>query len=79
MGAVCLRSGDLRARLPRYSPTTLFPYVVMDRMMIWDAATHTSSLTVVFAGALMVPPFIIGYTAYAYRVFRGKASARPYD
>lgn len=58
---------------------SLFPYVVVDRMTIWEAAAHPSSLKVVLAGALIVLPFIVAYTAYAYRVFRGKASAKLYD
>lgn len=58
---------------------SLFPYVVMDRMTIWEAAAHPSSLKVVLAGALVVLPFIVGYTIYAYRVFRGKAPAKLYE
>lgn len=58
---------------------SLFPYVVMDRMTIWEAAAHPSSLKVVLGGALVVLPFIVGYTIYAYRVFRGKASAKLYE
>jgi cytochrome d ubiquinol oxidase subunit II len=58
---------------------SLFPYVVIDRMTIWDAAAHPSSLKVVLAGALLVLPFIIGYTVVAYRIFRGKAKAGLYD
>jgi cytochrome d ubiquinol oxidase subunit II len=58
---------------------SLFPYVVMDRMTIWEAAAHPSSLKIVLVGALVVLPFIIGYTFYAYRVFRGKAPAKLYE
>jgi len=58
---------------------SLFPYVVMDRMTIWEAAAHASSLKVVLAGALVVLPFIIGYTIYVYRVFRGKAQTSLYE
>lgn len=58
---------------------SLFPYVIIDRMTIWEAAAHPSSLKVVLAGAAVVLPFIIGYTVVAYRVFRGKARAGMYD
>jgi len=58
---------------------TLFPYVVMDRLTIWDAAAHPSSLKVVLAGALVVLPFIVAYTAFSYRVFRGKARKGQYE
>jgi cytochrome d ubiquinol oxidase subunit II len=57
---------------------SLFPYIVMDRMTIWDAAAHPSSLRVVFAGAALVLPFIVGYTVISYRIFRGKARADTY-
>jgi len=58
---------------------SLFPYVVLDRMTIWEAAAHPSSLTFVLIGALIVLPFIIGYTIFSYRVFSGKAPANLYD
>jgi cytochrome bd ubiquinol oxidase subunit II len=58
---------------------SIFPYVVIDRMTLWDAAAHRSSLTVVLAGALVVLPFIVGYTVVAYRIFRGKAKGGLYD
>jgi cytochrome d ubiquinol oxidase subunit II len=53
---------------------SLFPYVVMDRLTIWEAAAHPSALKFVLVGTLIVLPFILGYTIYAYRVFRGKVS-----
>ncbi|MBI3045496.1 MAG: cytochrome d ubiquinol oxidase subunit II [Betaproteobacteria bacterium] len=60
-------------------PYSLFPYLVMDRITIWEAAAHPSSLKLVLIGALIVLPFIIGWTAYVYRVFRGKATGTLYD
>jgi cytochrome d ubiquinol oxidase subunit II len=57
----------------------LFPYVVIDRLTFWDAAAHPSSLKVVLIEALLVLPFIVAYTAFAYYVFRGKARAGLYD
>jgi cytochrome d ubiquinol oxidase subunit II len=58
---------------------SLFPFVVIDRLTIWEAAAHPSSLKVVLAGALAVLPFIVAYTAYSYRIFGGKAKAGLYD
>ena len=51
---------------------SLFPYVVMDSLTIWDAAAHPSALTFVLTGTVIVLPVLLGYTFYAYRVFRGK-------
>jgi len=54
---------------------SLFPFVIMDRMTIWEAAAHPSALVFTLVGALIVLPFIVGYTIYSYRVFRGKVRA----
>ncbi len=58
---------------------SLFPYVVIDRLTIWQAAAHPSALASVLAGALVVLPFIVGYTIYSYRVFRGKVRRGLYE
>ena len=58
---------------------SIFPFVVIDRLTIWDAAAHPSALKVVFWGAVVVLPFIVFYTVLAYRIFRGKARAGLYD
>ncbi|HET7731997.1 MAG TPA: cytochrome d ubiquinol oxidase subunit II [Usitatibacter sp.] len=58
---------------------SLFPYVVIDRLTIWDAAAHPSALQVLLAGAAVVLPFIVLYTLLSYRIFRGKARAGLYD
>jgi cytochrome d ubiquinol oxidase subunit II len=58
---------------------SLFPYVVIDRLTIWEAAAHPSALKVIAIGAAIVLPFIVGYTILSYRVFRGKANTKLYD
>ncbi len=58
---------------------SLFPYVVIDRLTLWQAAAHESALKFVAVGALIVLPFIVGYTLYSYRVFRGKVRSGIYD
>jgi cytochrome bd ubiquinol oxidase subunit II len=58
---------------------SLFPYVVMDRVTIWEAASHPSALRMVLAGVVIVLPFLLGYTVFAHRVFRGKARAAHYE
>jgi cytochrome d ubiquinol oxidase subunit II len=52
---------------------SLFPYLVVDRITIWEAASAPESLMIILVGAAIVLPTIGGYTFYAYRVFRGKA------
>ena len=51
---------------------SFFPYLVPNKMTIWDAASATESLLIMLVGALIVLPCIIGYTIFAYRVFWGK-------
>jgi cytochrome d ubiquinol oxidase subunit II len=58
---------------------SLFPYIVMDRLTIWQAAAHESALTFLGVGALLVLPFIVGYQLYSYRIFRGKVRPGIYE
>ena len=58
---------------------SIYPYVVIDRLTIWDAAAHPSALKVLLIGSVIVLPFIVAYTILSYRVFRGKARTKLYD
>lgn len=51
---------------------SLYPRVVPPDITIWDAAAPDDSLLFVLVGAVILLPMILGYTAYAYWVFRGK-------
>jgi cytochrome d ubiquinol oxidase subunit II len=51
---------------------SLFPYVVPRAVTIWQAAAPDSSLGFLLVGAVVLLPIILGYTGYAYWVFRGK-------
>jgi len=51
---------------------SLFPYMVPHSVTIAEAAAPDDSLWFLLAGALVLIPMILGYTAYAYWVFRGK-------
>ncbi len=57
---------------------SLFPYLIVDKLDIWQAASARESLMVILIGALIVLPAILGYTIYAYRVFWGKARELTY-
>lgn len=57
---------------------SLFPYLVVDRIDIWQAASAPESLMIILIGAAIVLPAIFGYTIYAYRVFWGKARPLTY-
>ncbi len=55
-----------------------FPYIVPDKVTIWQAASAPESLRFILVGALIVVPTILAYTVYSYRVFHGKASDLKY-
>lgn len=57
---------------------SLFPWLVIDRLSIWQAASSPEAMGVILAGAAVVLPMIIGYTVFAYRVFWGKSMALKY-
>jgi cytochrome d ubiquinol oxidase subunit II len=57
---------------------SLYPYVVLDRLTVWEAAASTASLTFVLVGVALVLPFTFAYTIFVYRVFRGKATSLSY-
>ncbi|WP_439551339.1 cytochrome d ubiquinol oxidase subunit II [Falsiroseomonas sp.] len=58
---------------------SFFPYVVPERLTIWDAASAPESLSIILAGAAFVLPVILAYTVFAWRIFGGKAQALSYD
>ncbi len=58
---------------------SFYPYVVPDQLTIYEAASAPESLFIILIGTLVVMPTIIAYSAFAYFVFRGKASELRYD
>jgi cytochrome d ubiquinol oxidase subunit II len=53
--------------------------VVPDRLTIYEAASAPESLFIILLGVIVVLPAILGYTALAYTIFRGKARELTYD
>lgn len=84
-------AGDHRSWLPFAVATVLFtlaylgmaysfyPYVVPERLTIYEAASAPESLFIIFVGACVVVPVIAGYSVLAYTIFRGKATELRYD
>ena len=58
---------------------SFYPYVVPDRITIYEAASAPESLFIIFVGTCVVLPIILGYTVLAYTIFRGKAAELRYD
>jgi cytochrome bd ubiquinol oxidase subunit II len=57
---------------------SLYPYVVIDRLTIWQAASSPAALKVILLGVCISVPAIAAYTVFSYRVFRGKATELKY-
>jgi cytochrome d ubiquinol oxidase subunit II len=53
---------------------SLWPHIVPPSITFWDAAAPPQSQGFALVGALLIIPFILGYTAWSYYVFRGKVT-----
>jgi cytochrome d ubiquinol oxidase subunit II len=58
---------------------SLFPYVVIDRIDVWEAASSPAALKVILVGFAISVPAILAYTVFAYRIFFGKVRPLGYD
>jgi cytochrome bd-type quinol oxidase subunit 2 len=52
-----------------------YPYVIPFDITIHEAAAANNALGLMLVGVAIMLPVILGYTAYVYWVFRGKATA----
>jgi len=57
---------------------SLYPHIVPPGITIWQAAAPDASLSFMLVGAAILLPLVLGYTAYAYWVFRGKVRSDGY-
>ncbi|MEM6461784.1 MAG: cytochrome d ubiquinol oxidase subunit II [Pseudomonadota bacterium] len=58
---------------------SFYPYVVPEKLTIYEAASAPESLFIILIGTAFVLPIIAGYTVLAYTIFRGKATELRYD
>mmetsp|Transcript_38708 Transcript_38708/g.90594 ORF Transcript_38708/g.90594 Transcript_38708/m.90594 type:complete len:332 (-) Transcript_38708:1829-2824(-) len=57
---------------------SIYPYVVIDKLTMWQAASSPATLKVTLIGVCISVPAIVAYTIYSYRVFGGKATELRY-
>ena len=57
---------------------SIWPDVIPGRVTIWQAASPPSSQAFMLAGAVVLIPLILAYTAWSYWVFRGKVGEEGY-
>ncbi|MDB4111533.1 cytochrome d ubiquinol oxidase subunit II [Yoonia sp.] len=84
-------SGDRWSWLPFAAATALwvmafggmaysfYPYVVPEKITIYEAASAPESLFIILIGTCVVLPTIMAYTVLSYFIFRGKATELRYD
>jgi len=58
---------------------SFYPYVVPEKLTIYEAASAPESLFIILLGTLVVLPTILAYTVLSYAIFRGKATELRYD
>jgi cytochrome d ubiquinol oxidase subunit II len=58
---------------------SFFPYVVPEKLTIWQAASSAEALSLILIGTIFVLPVILFYSVFAHWVFRGKAMELRYD
>ena len=54
---------------------SMWPYIVPQSITIWQAASPANSQIFMLVGVAILVPLILGYTGWAYWVFRGKVKA----
>ena len=57
---------------------SIYPFVVIDRLTIWQAASSPESLKELLIEVCISEPAIAGYTVFSYRVFRSKTGELKY-
>ena len=57
---------------------SIYPFVVIDKLTIWQAASSPEALKVILIGTCISVPAIAAYTVFSYRVFRGKTGELRY-
>ena len=57
----------------------VFPDIVPFSVTLWEAASSSTSQTLVLVGAAVVTPIVLAYSAFAYWIFRGKTPERGWE
>lgn len=58
---------------------SFYPFIVPEKLTIYETASAPESLFIILIGTLVVMPMIAAYTAMSYFIFRGKAQQLRYD
>ena len=53
---------------------SVYPYLIPHQVTIWEAAAPNTTLKFILIGVVIMLPILLGYTSYAYYLFRGKSN-----
>lgn len=53
---------------------SVYPYLIPHQVTLWEAAAPDTTLKFILIGVVIMLPILLGYTAYAYYLFRGKTN-----
>lgn len=53
---------------------SVYPYLIPHQVTIWEGAAPNTTLKFILIGVVIMLPILLGYTAYAYYLFRGKTN-----
>jgi len=57
----------------------VFPNIVPFSVSLWDAASSSTSQEFALIGAIIVTPVVLGYSAFAYWIFRGRTPEKGWE
>ena len=57
----------------------VFPNIVPFSVSLWDDASSSTSQEFVLIGAIIVTPVVLGYSAFAYWIFRGRTPEKGWE
>jgi cytochrome d ubiquinol oxidase subunit II len=57
----------------------VFPDIVPFNVSFWNAASSSASQEFVLIGAIIVTPVVLGYSAFAYWIFRGRTPEKGWE
>jgi cytochrome d ubiquinol oxidase subunit II len=57
----------------------VFPNIVPFGVSLWDAASSSASQKLLLIGAIVVTPVVLGYSAFAYWIFRGRTPEKGWE
>jgi cytochrome bd-type quinol oxidase subunit 1 len=64
---------------------SMFPFILpssldpKSSLTVWDASSSRATLLIMLAATVLMLPVVLGYTAFVYRVLRGKVTAADID